>query len=181
MPTCPKCFYQLVFLERRGKYKCSKCGKLFYQKEIETKEFVEWNKRERKKEKEAFYGKPQKQKELSEYEKKQRMRLASKKWYYNNLEKVGTYYKKNRERIIQQKRKYRKSLSGQRKILDNEKRKARRCENMEDTRANARIEYWKRRQKELALKKLEFTMERACTIEIQRSLPTYALSELLGV
>ena len=179
MPTCPKCFYQLVLLEHRSKYKCAKCGKLFSQIEIDRKEFVERNKRERKKDREAFYEKPQKQKKLSEYEKKQRMKLTFKKWYYKNLEKVRDYYQKNRERIIQQKKEYRKRLSGQRKKLDNKKRKARRYVNIDYTRANSRIEYWRRKQKELALKKLEFAMERAFTIQIQKFLPTYALSEQL--
>ncbi|MBM3247377.1 hypothetical protein FJZ17_02455 [Candidatus Pacearchaeota archaeon] len=50
MPKCPKCNYTLVLLEKRMKYKCAKCGRLFRQKEIDTKEFAEWNKKERRKE-----------------------------------------------------------------------------------------------------------------------------------
>jgi len=37
------CNYALVLLEHCRKYKCDKCGKLFLQLEIDTKEFVEWN------------------------------------------------------------------------------------------------------------------------------------------
>ena len=51
MSKCPNCNYTLVLLEKRMKYKCAKCGRLFRQKEIDTKEFVEYNKKEREKEK----------------------------------------------------------------------------------------------------------------------------------
>ena len=47
MPKCANCFYELVLLEHRQKYKCAKCGRLFPQKEIDTNEFVEWNKQRR--------------------------------------------------------------------------------------------------------------------------------------
>jgi len=47
MPRCPNCFYELVLLEKRRKYKCAKCGKLFPQKEIDDKEFRERNKKRR--------------------------------------------------------------------------------------------------------------------------------------
>jgi transcription initiation factor TFIIIB Brf1 subunit/transcription initiation factor TFIIB len=58
MPKCPNCEYMLVLLEKRMKYKCAKCGRLFRQKEIDIKEFAEWNKNERAKEKiEAAGGK----------------------------------------------------------------------------------------------------------------------------
>tara|TARA_Y100000310_G_scaffold341355_1_gene440231 strand:+ start:307 stop:852 length:546 start_codon:yes stop_codon:yes gene_type:complete len=181
MPKCPNCFYELVLLEHRRKYKCPKCGKLFFQKDIENKEFVEWNKRERKKDKKVFNGKPQKQKRLTEFEKKQRARACFKKWYEKNKDKVYEYYKKNRNKIIQQKREYRKRLSEQRRKLDNEKRKALRWQNIEDTRVNLRIEYWKRRQKALALQIFEFNVEGLCTKQIQNVLPTIALSEQLAI
>jgi uncharacterized Zn finger protein (UPF0148 family) len=42
---CPNCFYELTLLEKRGKYKCAKCGKLFPQKKIEDQSFKEWNKK----------------------------------------------------------------------------------------------------------------------------------------
>jgi DNA-directed RNA polymerase subunit RPC12/RpoP len=36
---CPNCNYSLVLLERRAKYKCALCSKLFPQKEVDDKEF----------------------------------------------------------------------------------------------------------------------------------------------
>ena len=54
MQRCPNCSYALVLLERRGKYKCAKCGKLYPQKQIDDKEFREYNKREKGKDKEDY-------------------------------------------------------------------------------------------------------------------------------
>lgn len=47
MAVCPKCSYALVLLEHRNKYKCALCSRLFSQKEIDDREFKEWNKRQR--------------------------------------------------------------------------------------------------------------------------------------
>ena len=46
-PRCPNCSFALVLLERRLKYKCSKCGKLFLKREIEDKTFRQWNTKQR--------------------------------------------------------------------------------------------------------------------------------------
>ena len=46
-PRCPNCSYVLVLLSNRWKYKCSKCGRLFYQREAEDKTFRDWNKKQR--------------------------------------------------------------------------------------------------------------------------------------
>jgi len=54
MPRCPNCSYILVLLEKRGKYKCAKCGKLFLRKEVESKDFREYNKRQKETDKEEF-------------------------------------------------------------------------------------------------------------------------------
>jgi len=37
-----------LFISSLGKYKCAKCSKLFPKKEIENKEFIEFNKKRRK-------------------------------------------------------------------------------------------------------------------------------------
>ena len=47
MANCPKCSYVLVLLERRLKYKCALCSKLYPQKKIENKEFRDWNKQQK--------------------------------------------------------------------------------------------------------------------------------------
>lgn len=54
MPRCPNCSYILTLLEKRNKYKCAKCGKLFSKKEIDIKEFREWDKQQKKKDGEEF-------------------------------------------------------------------------------------------------------------------------------
>jgi len=40
---CPNCSYLLVLLEKRRRYKCAKCGKVYLRKEIEHKDFRERN------------------------------------------------------------------------------------------------------------------------------------------
>jgi hypothetical protein len=154
---------------------------LYLQKEIETKEFVEWNKKQRKADKEAYNGKPQKQTKLTEYEKKQRASAYFKKWYDKNKHKRDEYYLKNRDKIIKQKRAYRKALNEQERKKQNENRKARRMQNLESTRINLRIDYWKRRQKELLLQKLEFEYFRALYLQISKNLLGLKHSELLSI
>src|SRR3989344_5134948 len=43
MQRCPNCSYQLVLLSHRPKYKCAFCSNLYSQKEIDFKDFQEWN------------------------------------------------------------------------------------------------------------------------------------------
>ena len=45
MPRYPNCSYKLVLLSFRSKYKCALCSKLYPKKEIEVKEFQEFNKK----------------------------------------------------------------------------------------------------------------------------------------
>ena len=88
MSKCPNCFYELVLLEHRRKYKCAKCSRLFPQVEIESKEFREWNKKKRlisRKE----YTKDWNQ----EYRKNhpERVKEWRKKWVSKNRDKVNAY------------------------------------------------------------------------------------------
>lgn len=109
MPSCPNCFYELVLREKSRKYKCAKCGRLYPQQEIETKEFVEWNKRESKREKEEAkkeYLKEYKEK-TKEHRKewfkdyyqrnKEKLKARQKEWTKNNLDKVKEYTQKSKE------------------------------------------------------------------------------------
>jgi DNA-directed RNA polymerase subunit RPC12/RpoP len=70
MPKCPNCFYTLVLLEHRRKYKCAKCSSLFQQREIEDKEFREWNKKRR------LEAKLELEKELEEISKQKNITLT---------------------------------------------------------------------------------------------------------
>ena len=47
MSRCPNCSYKLVLLSNRPKYKCALCSKLYTIKEIELKDFLEFNKNQR--------------------------------------------------------------------------------------------------------------------------------------
>jgi len=86
---------------------------------------------------------------------------------------------KNRDKIIQQKREYRKGLSGQRKKIDNERRNALRHQNIEGIRLNSRIWHLRQRQKYLAVQRIESEYYRALESKIKEVLPSYLLSDLL--
>ena len=180
MPTCPNCFYQLVLLKHRGKYKCAKCGRLFFQKEIDTKEFIEMNKRQREADKKALNNKPKK---LTESERKQNQLASSKKWREANPEKIKEYklknkqacqkyYENNKEKFLTKNRKYRKE-NGQ---AIKQRRKNRRLRNVEGARVLNRIGQLRIKQKQLAVQNLEFAYIKAYTPKIQSSLPTLLLS-----
>lgn len=188
MAKCLNCNYTLVLLEHRRKYKCAKCGKLFSQTEIDNKEFVEWNKERRAEEKRKLKNELHK-----EYIKKnkEKFKKTQKKWTDKNRKKLNEYqreyYKKNSEKIkAQQKERHakkkdeinakRRSVSEQVKEQQNEKRNARRHANIENTTANSRIEYYRQKQKQLALTNLKFAYERALNNQIRNMLPTIALS-----
>ncbi len=109
MPRCPNCFYELVLFEKRRRYKCAKCSKLFPKREIEDKEFVEWNKKRKKELKDNL-----KRKKLSEEEKKKRAREVRRRWRLNHpiidREKFRArqreYYSKNKDELNTKKREY---------------------------------------------------------------------------
>ncbi len=188
MAKCINCNYTLVLLEHRRKYKCAKCGKLFPQGEIENKEFVKWNKERRAEEKRKLKNELHK-----EYIKKnkEKFKKTQKKWTDKNRKKLNEYqreyYKKNSEKIkAQQREKHeknkdtinekRRGASEQVKKQQNEKRNARRHVNIENTRLNSRIEYYRQKQKALTLTQLEFAYERALNNQIHKMLPTSILS-----
>lgn len=143
MPRCPNCSYILVLLEKRGKYKCSKCGKLFLKKEIDDKDFREWNKQQREQTKEDFNKqlklrrktlKPKKKIDPIEQQKKlKEYRLAC--------------YYKYREKILKQKKGYRRRT----KEKQNNYRKNYRAKHNTLTQILSRIHYWRQMQKELTL------------------------------
>ena len=43
IPHCPTCSYNLVFLEKRLRYECAKCGRAFLRKFVENRDFRLWN------------------------------------------------------------------------------------------------------------------------------------------
>lgn len=171
MSRCLNCNYELVFLEKRHKFKCAKCSSLFTEEEIKLKEFRKYNKSQRIKEKTE--AKKEKNKELNT------------RFKETNQNYTKEYYQKNKEKIAQKSRKYyqehKEEISRKRKEKakdgnQNELRKNRRVKNIESTRINGRIEHWKRKQKIMAESRFEeFVHERTCTTNIQRILPTLVL------
>lgn len=136
MPTCPNCSYTLVLLQHRNKYKCALCSKLFSQKEIDAKDFREWNKRQRELEKFNFKPERKSRIRLSEEERRLRTKETKKKWRL-----------KNKEKVLRYKYDYRKKY----KENYNQEMKSYRQKHKEEIKLNNRLAQWRKQQKELAL------------------------------
>jgi hypothetical protein len=214
MPNCPNCSYELTLIERRRRYKCSKCSRLYLQKLIDEKEFREWNRGERVKDRKEIKAEYNRQ-NVARYqrENKEKVNAYQRKWsktdkakaafkrYYEKNKKVinekakakrqlnkekiseekAKYYDLHRDTIIGQKRAYRLGLSEQKKKEQNEKRKARRHRNIDDTRLTCRINYWKMQQRALALKTFSDDGFKAYNGDSDNVLPTSVLAEQLKV
>jgi len=180
MPRCPNCSYKLVLLSSRPKYKCALCSKLYPKKEIEVKEFQEFNKRRRIEDAEKF------EKEYKEYlvrikEIKKSLRILFngfsktpkeyRKWYYEkHKEKIKQLNKewrlRNREYELKRHQEYRtrnkeliRSKEKLRRLKNPEKERQKqnnyRRENRNIMRTYGLIQYYREKQKQLALKELE--------------------------
>ncbi|MFH1209305.1 MAG: hypothetical protein V1663_00750 [archaeon] len=174
MPRCPNCQYILVLLEHRRKYKCAKCSRLYLQKEIDNNDFREWNKQQRKQDKET--PRPRKLK-LTKEEKNKR-----KKDYYLShqkklLEFSREHYEKNKDKILARKKVYRQETRQQ----YYEWRKKYRETNRERTRLLTRIQFWRQEQKKLAVHMLENYSYEASTLDFYGLLPAFVHSELLDI
>jgi hypothetical protein len=167
MAKCPNCNYTLALLERRHKYRCAKCGRLFSKQEIGLKEFKEYNEAERKKARKQY-----------------KIEVSQNQMARKTIPKIIEELKnpklpkppRSKKSQAEQKREYRKKQTGQQKKEENEKRKARRMKNLEGTRLNGRIEYWKQKQRALALLYCDFKGFRASRLQKRESLPTLLLS-----
>ena len=171
MPRCPNCFYELVLLEHRRKYKCPKCGRLFPQREIEDKEFVEWNKRRKKEDKEKI------EQELKQ--EKQNPKLSKEEKLARNKQAQSEWRKNNREHYNQQKREYWASNREHLLVKRNENYHKKRIQILtqqslwrQNHKIESRIKYLRDAQKELALRIFDFNIEKALNNKIQNLLPT---------
>jgi len=155
---CLNCNYLLVLLERRRKFKCAKCGRLFLQKSIEDKSFRRWNAKQRELDEHNLKLEKRELKQrtkLSPEERELKAKESNKKWRLNNKEKCRelsekSYYK-NRNKILSNKKIYRQ-LS---KDKNNNWRKEYRKKNVDKTRILGRIHYFRRQQSKLALNYLK--------------------------
>ncbi len=160
MLRCPNCSYKLVLLLRRRKYKCAKCSKLFSQKKIDYAEFRRLNKLQKELDKQSL--KQKKRQKLLGQAKKERAKIIARRWKAKNREKIRA---SDRERWHNGKRK--------------EYTKQYYRNDLERSRLQKRILYYRLRQKELADAMLENRFNRAYTNKINRLVPTFVLCELL--
>jgi len=204
MPRCPNCSYKLVLLSYRPKYKCALCSKLYPKKEIEVKEFQEFNKRRRiedieiyeKERKEhltrireikkslklLFNGFSQTPKEYRKeyYEKnKEKIRQLNREWRLRNreydLKRKQEYSKKNRE-ILNAKTKLRRQSNPE---PERQRKKLWRANNQEMMRTYGMIQHYRIKQKALALQYIENEDFKSSNEHMFHSVPTFALSYLL--
>ena len=204
MPRCPNCSYKLVLLSSRPKYKCALCSKLYPKKEIEVKEFQEFNKRRRIEDLES-YEKDRKEHLARIKEIKKDIRLLFNGFSKTPKEYGKEYYEKNKEKIRQLNREWRlrnreydlkrkQEYSKKNRELLNVKARLRRQNNPEPERQSKRlwrannlnqmrtygmIQHYRRKQKTLALQYLKNDTYSPSNVEIFHSVPTFALSYLL--
>jgi len=204
MPRCPNCSYKLVLLSSRPKYKCALCSKLYSKKEIEVKEFQEFNKRRRIEDAERFdkeykehlarikdikkslrllfngFSKTSKEYRKKYYEKnKEKIRHLNREWRLRNreydLKRKQEYSKKNRE-LLNAKAKLKRQANPEPERLKN---RSYRAKNRDMMRTYGMIQHYRTKQKALALQYLENEDFKPSNEEIFHSVPTFALSYLL--
>ncbi|MBI2667999.1 hypothetical protein HYX17_04510 [Candidatus Woesearchaeota archaeon] len=158
MPKCPNCNYELVLIPNIVKYKCSKCGKLFPQRDVDNITFQRWNKKQRDVDKHNLKVEKIRSK-LTEEEKDKRAKL----WREKNIERI-----KARERELW--------YNGTRKIYLKEYYQR----DLNRSRLGKRIKYYRLRQKLLALQMLEKQEIKAYTNNLFISPPTYLHYQLLS-
>lgn len=205
MLTCPNCNYKLVLLSSRLKYKCALCSRLFPQKEIEIKEFREFNKRRRIDDAEKM-DKEYKENLARIKEIKKSLRLLFNGWFSKTPKEYRKeYYGKNKEKIKQLNRGWRlrnkeydqkrkQEYSKKNRGILNTKARLRRQDNPEPERQSKRlwrannlnqmriygmIQHYRSKQKTLALRYLKNEEFKPSTKEIFHSVPTFSLSYLL--
>ena len=205
MPQCPNCSYKLVLLSSRPKYKCALCSKLYPKKEIEVKEFQEFNKRRRIEDAEIFekehkeclarireikkslrllfngFSKTPKGYRKEYYEKnKEKIRQLSKEWRLRNreydLNRKQEYRKKNKE-FLNTKAKLKRQTNPEPERLKN---RIWRAKNRDIMRTYGMIQHYRTKQRVLALQYLKNEEFKPSTDEIFHSVPTFALSYLLS-
>ena len=176
MPRCPTCSYGLVFLERRLRYKCAKCGRGFLQKFVENGAFRAWNRQLRD------FGIRELMSEVSqmEEEKQKKRKLKELNMINKGLRllfagqgrKASASSEERRVREVEYNREWRENNPGKLKILrrryfekHQEQRysylKAWRKANPASSRLKERLSHWRTRQAKIALETLKSTHKQA--------------------
>ena len=187
MPTCPNCSYEFVLLSSRPKYKCALCSRLYPKREVETKNFREWNKRQIEtdihnlklemvqKEREftenrilkglrLLFKQKKPRLKLNPEERRERKNLLNKKWALENPEKV----KEMNEKWMSKNRDKRYSCLEQWRTVK-----------QYESRLKQRLTFWRGKQRDLTLQLIENQPYKLSTKEIEKLLPTWALTHLL--
>ena len=194
MPQCPNCSYKLVFLEKRLRYKCAKCGRVFLQKLIENRDFRIWNNHRRTLEKQELeleikqlekekqkrnelrqlnkigkalrllFNGPKIRLNLTPEERKLRKMEYNKKWNENNPEKVRAMRRRQLENHREQRYAYLKAW---------------RMSNLDKSRLKQRLTHWRRQQVKIAQKELRFNGYIPNTNGLDDSFSTFGLSDQL--
>lgn len=194
MPRCPNCSYKLVFIEKRLRYKCAKCSRVFLQKFIENRDFRIWNNHRRETEMQELLielkqleEEKQKKKELRESnkitkalkllfkghkpklnltleERRLRKREYNRKWNENNPEKVRAMKRRQLENHREQRYAYLKGW---------------RISNLDKSRLKQRLTHWRRQQAKIAQEELRFNGYTLNTNGLDDSFSSFGLSEVL--
>jgi len=206
MSCCSNCSYKLVLLSYKPKYKCALCSKLYHKKEIEVKEFQEFNKRRRIEDIE-IYEKERKEHLVRIREVKKSLKLLfngfsrtpqeyRKEYYEKHKEKIRQLNRKwrlrNREYNLKRKEEYRRKnrdiIKAKEKLRINnnpEKERLRQNKWRKDNRTLMRnygmIQHYRTKQKALALQYLENEEFKPSNENPFHSVPTFALPYLLVI
>ena len=206
MSCCSNCSYKLVLLSYKPKYKCALCSKLYHKKEIEVKEFQEFNKRRRIEDIE-IYEKERKEHLVRIREVKKSLKLLfngfsrtpqeyRKEYYEKHKEKIRQLNRKwrlrNREYNLKRKEEYRRKnrdiIKAKEKLRINnnpEKERLRQNKWRKDNRTLMRnygmIQHYITKQKALALQYLENEEFKPSNENPFHSVPTFALPYLLVI
>jgi hypothetical protein len=104
MSTCQKCGFELILLERKLKYKCALCSKLFPQKQIDNKTFRIWNQKQRELDK--YNYNLEKDRKLSQIKKQKSALRQLFRSFKKNKEYIREWIDKNRDSYNETRRKY---------------------------------------------------------------------------
>ncbi len=159
MTICPNCAYQLVLLDRRRKYKCALCSRLFPQKKVEAKEFFIKNKLQRELDVQNI---------KIEYEKEWKQLKDLRR----GVERLFKGYSRISK---EQAREYCKKWRSNHKVNVKTKEK----DKTYSHRLKQRLAYWRTKQKELALLFLKNNKQEASSNDIFKTPFTFLLSDLL--
>lgn len=167
-PRCPNCNFTLVLLEKRIKYKCPKCSKLYSKLEIDAKNFRKYNKVER-------------EKSRKQYSKESNQNSQAKKIIPKIIEDLNKprpqktldkYYRKNKAKIFAQRKAFR--LANWQML--NERARLARKKNIVKKRFDVRLAMLRTKQRRLALEFLKNGVFTAYKPNLDNSLPIMLLS-----